>query len=124
MSHVKVQGYDIAPKTQIQVNAWTIGRDPKRWTDPEDFIPERFENSSVDFRGQHFDLLPFGSGRSVCPAMAMGIAIVELGLMNLLYYFDWKLPDGMKVGDIDMEEAGILTIVKKVPLQLVPLQRH
>ncbi|KAF3570129.1 hypothetical protein F2Q69_00060784, partial [Brassica cretica] len=124
VSHVKVQGYDIAPKTQIQVNAWTIGRDPKRWTDPEDFIPERFENSSVDFRGQHFDLLPFGSGRRVCPAMAMGIAIVELGLMNLLYYFDWKLPDGMKVGDIDMEEAGILTIVKKVPLQRVPLQRH
>ncbi|KAF8087384.1 hypothetical protein N665_0588s0051 [Sinapis alba] len=124
MSHVKVQGYDIPPKTQIQVNVWSIGRDPKRWTDPEDFIPERFTDSSVDFRGQHFDLLPFGSGRRVCPAMAMGIATVELGLMNLLYYFDWKLPDGMKVGDIDMEEAGTLTIVKKLPLQLVPIQRH
>ncbi|KAJ0248044.1 hypothetical protein HA466_0164120 [Hirschfeldia incana] len=124
MSHVKIQGYDIPPKTQIQVNVWTIGRDPKRWTDPEDFIPERFEDSSVDFRGQHFDLLPFGSGRRVCPAMVMGIATVELGLMNLLYYFDWKLPDGMKVGEIDMEEAGILTIVKKIPLLLVPLQRR
>ena len=124
MSHVKIQGYDIAPKTQIQVNVWTIGRDPKRWTNAEEFIPERFEDSSVDFRGQHFDLIPFGSGRRVCPAMVMGIATVELGLMNLLYYFDWKLPDGMKVGDIDMEEAGILSTVKKLPLELVPLQRH
>uniref|UniRef100_M4DJR5 Cytochrome P450 71B2 n=1 Tax=Brassica campestris TaxID=3711 RepID=M4DJR5_BRACM len=124
MSHVKIQGYDIPPKTQIQVNVWTIGRDPKRWTDPEDFNPERFTDSSVDFRGQHFDLIPFGSGRRVCPAMVLGIATVELGLMNLLYYFDWKLPDGMKVGDIDMEEAGILSTVKKQPLELVPLRRH
>ncbi|XP_010476295.1 PREDICTED: cytochrome P450 71B2-like isoform X1 [Camelina sativa] len=124
MSHIKIQGYDIPPKTQIHINAWTIGRDPKRWTDPEDFIPERFENSSVDFRGQHFDLLPFGSGRRICPAMSMAIATVELGLMNLLYYFDWSMPDGMKGEDIDMEELGTLTVVKKLPLQLVPLHRY
>ncbi|CDY16055.1 BnaC08g40680D [Brassica napus] len=124
MSHIKINGYDIPPKTQIQVNVWTIGRDPKRWTDPEDFIPERFANSSVDFRGQHFELLPFGSGRRMCPAMPMGAATVELGLMNLLYFFDWGLPDGMKIGDIDMEEYGTLSIVKKVPLQLVPLRRY
>jgi len=124
MSHVKIQGYDIPPKTQIQINVWTIGRDPKRWTDPEDFIPERFTNSSVDFRGQHFELLPFGSGRRMCPAMPMGVATVELGLMNLLYFFDWALPDGMNFGDIDMEETGNISIVKKVPLQLVPLQRY
>nr|QWK52397.1 cytochrome P450 71B2-6 [Isatis tinctoria] len=124
MSHVKIHGYDIPPKTQIQVNVWTIGRDPKCWTDPEEFIPDRFANSSVDFRGQHFDLLPFGSGRRICPAMPMGVATVELALMNLLYFFDWRLPDGMNVGDIDMEEAGNLAIVKKLPLQLVPLQRN
>ncbi|WZZ53918.1 hypothetical protein YC2023_054025 [Brassica napus] len=118
MSHVKIQGYDIPPKTQIQINVWTIGRDPERWTDPGDFIPERFIDSSVDFRGQHFELLPFGSGRRMCPAMPMGVATVELGLMNLLYFFDWALPDEMNFGDIDMEETGNISIVKKVPLQL------
>ncbi|KFK43573.1 hypothetical protein AALP_AA1G143900 [Arabis alpina] len=124
MSHIKIQGYDIPPKTQIQLNVWTIGRDPNRWTDPEDFIPERFSNSSVDFRGQHFELLPFGSGRRICPGMPMAIATVELGLMNLLYFFDWKLPDGMKIEDIDMEEAGNISIVKKLPLQLVPVEHY
>ncbi|KFK29731.1 hypothetical protein AALP_AA7G171500 [Arabis alpina] len=125
MSHVKIQGYDIPPKTQIQLNVWTIGRDPERWTDPEDFIPERFANSSVDFRGQHFELLPFGSGRRICPGMPMAIGTVELGLLNLLYFFDWRLPQGMIKGeDIDIEEAGNLTIVKKQPLQLVPVQYH
>ncbi|XP_013746949.2 cytochrome P450 71B2-like isoform X2 [Brassica rapa] len=122
MSHIKIQGYDIPPKTQIQINVWTIGRDTEHWTDPEDFVPERFTDSSVDFRGQHFELLPFGSGRRMCPAFPMGVATVELGLMNLLYFFDWALPDGMNFGDMDMEETGSISIVKKVPLQLVPLQ--
>ncbi|CAN8326799.1 unnamed protein product [Cochlearia groenlandica] len=123
MSHVKIQGYDIPPKTHIQLNVWTIGPDPRRWTDPESFIPEKFANSSVDFRGQSFELLPFGSGRRMCPGMPMAIATVELGLLNLLYFFDWKLPEGMIGEDeIDMEEAGNLTIVKKQPLMLVPIR--
>ncbi|CAH2038002.1 unnamed protein product [Thlaspi arvense] len=118
MSHVKIQGYDLPPKTSIQVNVWTIGRDPKRWTDPEDFIPERFIDSSVDFRGQNFNLLPFGSGRRICPAIPMSVAGIELALLNFLYFFEWRLPDGVNIGDIDMEEAGTLSVVKKLPLDI------
>ncbi|CAN7079643.1 unnamed protein product [Brassica oleracea var. botrytis] len=120
--HIKVQGYDIPPGRQILVNAGAIGRDPKLWTNPDEFNPERFIDKPVDYRGQHFEFLPFGSGRRICPGMPMGMAIVELGLLNLLYFFDWSLPDGMTIDDIDMEEAGTLTIVKKVPLKLVPVR--
>ncbi|ESQ32864.1 hypothetical protein EUTSA_v10004062mg [Eutrema salsugineum] len=124
MAHIKVQGYDIPPKRRILVNVGAIGRDPKLWTDPEEFNPERFLGSPVDYRGHHFELLPFGSGRRICPGMPMGIATVELGLLNLLYFFDWRIPDGMTHKDIDMEEAGTLTIVKKTPLKLVPVRVH
>ncbi|XP_030496978.2 cytochrome P450 71B37 [Cannabis sativa] len=125
MSHFTVNGYEINPKTMIQVNAWAIGRDPNSWKDPEEFIPERFEDSSIDFKGQHFELLPFGSGRRACPAIYMGTTIVQLGLANLLYSFDWKLPDGMKEQDINMDEfAGYsITISKRTPLKLVP-EKH
>ncbi|KAG2261473.1 hypothetical protein Bca52824_068552 [Brassica carinata] len=34
------------------------------------------------------------------------------------------LPDGMTQRDIDVEEEGTLTIVKKVPLKLVPVRVH
>ncbi|CAA7061626.1 unnamed protein product [Microthlaspi erraticum] len=122
MAHIKVQGYDIPPKRRILVNAWAIGRDPKLWTNPEEFNPERFIDSPVDYRGQHFELLAFGSGRRMCPGMAMGMVTVELGLLNLLYFFDWKLPDGMTHRDIDIEEVGSLTTGKKVPLKLVPVR--
>ncbi|CAH2045411.1 unnamed protein product [Thlaspi arvense] len=121
MSQIKIQGYDIPPKTLLMVNAWSIGRDPKHWKDPEEFIPERFMDGLVDYKGNSFEMLPFGSGRRMCPGMASGIATIELGLLNLLYYFDWKLPEEMK--DMDMEEAGDITVVKKVPLELLPILR-
>ncbi|GLU03173.1 hypothetical protein SLE2022_203880 [Rubroshorea leprosula] len=123
MSPCKIGGYDISPKTVIQINAWAIARDPKYWKNPEEFSPERFADSSVDFKGQNFEFLPFGSGRRVCPGILLGIITTELLLANLLYCFDWKIPDGMKEEDINMEEevGAILTVGKKTPLLLVPV---
>ncbi|KAF3431168.1 hypothetical protein FNV43_RR25898 [Rhamnella rubrinervis] len=124
ISHFQINGYDIHPKTLIQVNAWAIGRDPQYWNNPEEFIPERFADDSIDFKGQNFEYLPFGSGRRICPGIYMATTSVELGLANLLYWFDWKLPQGMTEDDINMEEkAGLsLTVSMKVDLQLVPVE--
>ncbi|XP_022151974.1 cytochrome P450 71B34-like isoform X2 [Momordica charantia] len=120
MSHFKLNGYDIAPMVHLHVNVWAIGRDPDSWSNPEEFLPERFMESCVDFRGQNFELLPFGAGRRSCPGVNMGAITVELILANLLLCFDWKLPDGMKE-DVDMEEDAGLTVAKKSPLKLVPV---
>ncbi|ONI30288.1 hypothetical protein PRUPE_1G242300 [Prunus persica] len=124
MSHFKIQGYDVDPRTVVFVNDWAIARDPESWKDPEEFIPERFDGSSIDYKGQHFEFLPFGAGRRVCPGMYMGTTTIAFGLANLLYWFDWKLPNGMKEEDIDMEETGglSLTIAKKTAFHLVPVK--
>ncbi|XP_023542050.1 cytochrome P450 71B19-like isoform X1 [Cucurbita pepo subsp. pepo] len=126
ISHFKIENYDFYPKTMVQVNIWAIGRDPTCWTDPEEFLPERFAESSIDYKGQHFEFLPFGAGRRICPGINMGVKTVELALTNLLYHFDWKLSNGMKEEDLDMEESSglSLTIYKKVPLKLVPILYH
>ncbi|XP_052147348.1 4-hydroxyphenylacetaldehyde oxime monooxygenase-like [Oryza glaberrima] len=118
--HFKVGGYDIPEKTKVIVNAWAIGRDPNIWKDPEEFIPERFEEMDIDFNGAHFELVPFGSGRRICPGLGMGVANIEFILASMLFCFDWELPHGVRKEDIDMEEAGKLTFHKKIPLLLVP----
>ena len=82
ISHFKIEGYDFYPKTIVQVNIWAIGRDPTCWKDPEEFLPERFAKSSIDYKGQHFELLPFGAGRRICPRLNMGVKNVELALAN------------------------------------------
>ncbi|WMV48388.1 hypothetical protein MTR67_041773 [Solanum verrucosum] len=120
MENSILDGYEIKPTTIIYVNAWAIARDPEIWENPEEFIPERFLNSDIDFKGQNFELIPFGAGRRGCPAMALGVANVELVLSNLLYAFDWELPCGMKREDIDTDVLPGLTMHKKKPLCLVP----
>ncbi|KAK9152010.1 hypothetical protein Syun_010319 [Stephania yunnanensis] len=122
MNQCKVNGYDISPGTRVMVNVWAIGRNPEYWDNPDEFYPERFEGSIIDYNGQHFEFLPFGGGRRICPGMTMGVLSVELALANLLYCFDWKLPNGMNVEDIDMDEGAGLTIHKKSPLFLVPIK--
>ncbi|KAK9119889.1 hypothetical protein Scep_017982 [Stephania cephalantha] len=122
MSHCKINGYDIRPKTRVLVNAWAIGRNPECWDDPEEFLPERFEDNSIHYKGQHFEFVPFGAGRRICPGMGMGVAMAELALANLLYCFDWELPSEMGEEAINMDETVGLTVHKKYDLRLVPVE--
>ncbi|KAL8109381.1 cytochrome P450 71B34-like [Apium graveolens] len=122
MQYCKIGGYNVYPKTRIFINAWAMGRDTSIWSKPDEFYPERFEDCEIDFKGQHYELIPFGAGRRMCPAMTMGLASVESMLANLLHCFDWQLPNGMKSDDINMEEEFGLTVNKKFPLQLVPIK--
>ncbi|TYI89010.1 hypothetical protein E1A91_D03G024000v1 [Gossypium mustelinum] len=114
-----IGGYDIPAKTLVYVNAWAIGKDPETWENPEEFYPERFIGSPIDYKGQHFELIPFGAGRRVCPGMHMGVAVVELALANLLYKFDWEMPIAMSKEDIDFDALPGLATHKKNPLILV-----
>ncbi|CAN6201325.1 unnamed protein product [Urochloa humidicola] len=119
---VNIIGYDVPANTRIIVNAWAIGRDPKIWNHPEEFNPERFIGSDIDFNGTHLQFTPFGSGRRMCPGLDMAVTNMEFTLANLLCCFDWELPEGLRRNDISMQEAGSLTFEKKTPLMLVPMR--
>ncbi|KAL5218214.1 hypothetical protein ABZP36_018898, partial [Zizania latifolia] len=122
--HINVGGYDIPAKTKVIVNAWAIGRDPKIWKDPEEFCPDRFEETDIDFNGAHFELIPFGSGCRICPGLAMAVLNMEFILANMLFCFNWELPEGMRKEDIDMKEAGGLLYHKKTPLLLLAIRQY
>ncbi|CAI0439725.1 unnamed protein product [Linum tenue] len=114
-------GYGIPEKTKVIVNAWAIGRDPKYWSEPERFYPERFlDATSVDYKGNDFEFIPFGAGRRVCPGISFSISSVETALANLLFHFDWKLPQGMKPESLDMDKLFGATIRRKNDLHLIP----
>lgn len=89
-----VAGYHIPAGTRLFVNNWTIQRDPRVWVDPLEFRPERFLTShkDIDFQGLHFELLPFGGGRRVCPAVSFAQRAAELTLASFLQAFDIGTP--------------------------------
>jgi cytochrome P450 len=119
MEDIKLDGYDIAAGSQVIVNAWAIARDSSIWEEPLEFKPERFMNSSIDYKGLDFELIPFGAGRRGCPGVTFAISINELVLANLVNQFDWKLPDGIEGKDLDMSETNGLTCRRKYPLHAV-----
>ncbi|XP_030939618.1 premnaspirodiene oxygenase-like [Quercus lobata] len=114
----EINGYDIPTKTKVIVNVWALGRDPDYWVNADCFQPERFHGSSVDFKGNDFEFLPFGAGRRMCPGITFGIAIIELALAQLLYHFDWKLPNEVKPEELDMTENFGSTCRRKNDLYL------
>ncbi|KAL5768507.1 hypothetical protein ACOSP7_015053 [Xanthoceras sorbifolium] len=119
-----VAGYDIRKGTRVFINSWSIGRDPSIWDEPEEFRPERFlqeKANNIDVKGHSFELLPFGSGRRMCPGYSLGLKMISSSLANLLHGFHWKLPgDGdMKVDDISMDEVYGLATPRKYPLVAV-----
>nr|XP_048330621.1 phenylacetaldehyde oxime monooxygenase CYP71AN24-like [Ziziphus jujuba var. spinosa] len=71
---VKLGAYHIAPKTRVLITTWAIQRDQNFGDRPEEeFVPERFENNHVDFKGLDFQFIPFGVGRRRCPGSTFGV---------------------------------------------------
>ncbi|QHO27648.1 Cytochrome P450 [Arachis hypogaea] len=118
----EINGYTISAGSKVIVNAWAIGRDPKYWggeeDDAESFRPERFLECSVDYKGSNFEFIPFGAGRRICPGLYFAVSSIELCVAQLLYYFDWQVPNN---GDLDMTEDLGTTARRKNYLILVPI---
>ncbi|KAK4276057.1 hypothetical protein QN277_019048 [Acacia crassicarpa] len=117
----QINGYEIPLKTKVMINAWAIGRHPDYWNEPEKFQPERFIDGSIDYRGTNFEFIPFGAGRRICPGMSFATPILQLVIANLLYHFDWKLPNGKKHEQMDMAEKFGAAVKRKNDLCLVPI---
>ncbi|XP_076886455.1 cytochrome P450 76T24-like [Bidens hawaiensis] len=119
---VEIQGFIVPKNAQIICNVWAMGRDPKVWSHPETFMPERFLDVNINYKGQDFEFIPFGAGRRICPGLNMAHRILHIVLGSLIQKFDWKLEKNIKAKDMDMSEKFGLTLQKNVPLKAIPLR--
>ncbi|RZC78340.1 hypothetical protein C5167_002570 [Papaver somniferum] len=122
-----IGGYEVRAGTHLLVNVWKLHRDPPRvWSNPSEFKPEMFlpqlngssggEAADLDFRGQDFKYLPFGSGRGMCPGIDFALQTVHMALARLLHAFEF---DNDLAGLIvDMTEGSSITLPKLTPLEV------
>ncbi|KAI3812982.1 hypothetical protein L1987_17695 [Smallanthus sonchifolius] len=119
-TEVKMGNYVLPKNTQIFVNVWAMSRDPRYWENPTVFMPERFLKNKLEFKGQHFEFIPFGSGRRRCPGMPLAERMLSLIVASFVYHFDWELPHTKE--EMDMNDLYGLTILKATPLVATPDQ--
>ncbi|XP_057746205.1 geraniol 8-hydroxylase-like [Arachis stenosperma] len=120
---VEINGYTIPKGSQVLINVYAIGRDSNVWkNDTNLFSPERFLGLETDVRGRHFELIPFGAGRRICPGLTYAMRILFLMLGSLVNCFDWKLENDSKAEDIDKEEEFGITLRKCKPLRSIPIK--
>uniref|UniRef100_A0A1J3DMK2 Cytochrome P450 82A1 n=1 Tax=Noccaea caerulescens TaxID=107243 RepID=A0A1J3DMK2_NOCCA len=109
--------FHVPAGTQLMVNVWKIQRDSSIWSNPEEFEPERFltTNREVDIGGQNYKMFPFGLGRKACPAISLGMRMVQYILARFLHSFDVARPSSQYV---DMTESSGMVNLKATPLEV------
>ncbi|KAL8244855.1 hypothetical protein R6Q59_011113 [Mikania micrantha] len=102
-------------------NTWALGRDPNHWENPLEFRPEIFEEKQMDVRGQHFEFLPFGSGRRMCPGTSLGLKMVYTTFGAMIQCFEWKAGEDGNLARVDMDEVHGISLPKANHFVCVPV---
>ncbi|KAF5809056.1 putative cytochrome P450 [Helianthus annuus] len=114
-----VAGYHVPKGTWLLTNMWKIHRDPKVWSDPCEFRPERFltpDQKAFDVKWTEFEFIPFGAGRRCCPGIAFAYQMLHMVLATLLQNFEMSTQSGAPV---DMSALPGMTNDKAFPLDVL-----
>ncbi|PHT32849.1 hypothetical protein CQW23_29186 [Capsicum baccatum] len=116
-SDIKDLGYHIPKGTRLWVNTMKLHRDPKIWSNPDTFDPERFLTSQavVDVRGQQYEFIPFGSARRSCLGITYATQVTHLAIAYLLQGFNFRTPSDEP---LDMKEGIGVTMRKADPIEV------
>lgn len=89
MEDWEIDGMKILKDTPIWIPIHSIHRDPDYYYQPEDFIPERFddENGGVKSFKDRCELIPFGDGLRICSGMKFAHIVVKTALIEVVKNF-------------------------------------
>lgn len=117
-------GYDIPTDANVEIYLPGISDDPRLWSNPEKFNPERFISGKedADITGvTGVKMMPFGVGRRICPGLAMATVHVHLMLARMVQEFEWTAyPSGTIM---DFAGKSEFTVVMKNPLRAMIKKR-
>ncbi|KAF9620435.1 hypothetical protein IFM89_012612 [Coptis chinensis] len=55
------------------------------------------QQTDVDLKGKNFELIPFGSGRRMCPGVSFSLQVMHLVLARIIHEFELKTPTGANI---------------------------
>nr|AWJ96931.1 cytochrome P450 79D15 [Trifolium repens] len=102
MSDTMVGDYMFPKGTQVLLSRVALGRNPKFWTDPLKFNPDRHLKAGDDVVLTEPDLrfISFSTGRRSCPGVVLGTTMTIMLFARMLHGFSWSAPPN--VSSIDL----------------------
>ncbi|CAK5226557.1 unnamed protein product [Aphanomyces euteiches] len=101
--------------TTVQINFAAMHRNPKYWTEPESFIPDRFVQGTAAWKADlvlrggkshAFYYMPFSGGSKVCIGQKFALAQVQTVVAILVSKYDF-----IPTSKMDMRQAyGGITV--------------
>ncbi|KAH7668649.1 Cytochrome P450 E-class group I protein [Dioscorea alata] len=114
--NVFINEHFIPKNTVVNCLVTSIGLDGKVWEDPLEFKPERFmagrEGEGVDVQcgKSEIKMMPFGTGRRMCPGLDLAMIQFQYFVANLVNEMEFKEVEGMEV---DLSEKAELFVPMK-----------
>ncbi|CAL1272920.1 unnamed protein product [Larinioides sclopetarius] len=96
VADARVNGYDVPKGTIILANFWNAHNDPRYWSEPEKFKPERFLSKDGKSVVKSMYYMPFSLGKRNCPGESMAYMELFLYITSILQRFEIKFPNGLK----------------------------
>jgi cytochrome P450 len=78
---------------QVVISPWHLHRNPRHWSDPDAFCPQRWAKGGAK-PAQRDAYLPFSAGPRVCPGAGFAMAEAAVILSHLVARFEFAPVDG------------------------------
>ncbi|XP_060696315.1 cytochrome P450 3A19-like [Hemiscyllium ocellatum] len=115
---VQLNGVTVPKGTVVMVPAYVLHHDPKYWSEPEEFRPERFSKENRESRNPNI-FLPFGVGPRNCIGMRFAQLMMKMALASFLQHLT-IVPCQETSIPLEMNVKGPMHPKKPVILKFVP----
>lgn len=107
-----LEGFFLPKGTHIVLSSHAVHMDPENFTDPEEFIPERFIAKDGKFiRDER--VMSFGYGKRACPGEPIANTEIFLYMTSFLQTFEIEMPKGKKYGT-----EGVTEFLGRIPAEM------
>lgn len=93
---VELEGHRIPAGTRLIVSPLFVQRDPRWWSEPDRFDPDRFAPARAEHRRHPAAWTPFGGGAHMCLGMNFAELQVQAVLQALCERARWWLAEGFR----------------------------